>query len=385
VLPLREVDRRAERGVPPGWGFPIRGGEARCGNVDERRGERAKRQNREDRMMMRRIGKSAVLAIALVAAVLVASGAGVAWGKTEFRLSNQMPPSHHMSKGLVLFAGKVKEYSKGAVEVKIFDSAQLFKDTEIVEGLQEGLVEVGLVPVNKWSGMLPAADVFEAPFIFKDLSSIKKFIDAGAGELLEKEFQKRAVKTLFWVDYGYIQFFNNKRPLTKPDDFKGLKMRTFSSGDADTLKALGAAPTVMSSSEMYMALQRGTVDGATTGMPAAVSRKIQEVQKFMTEANYSTAQFVVQANLKWWEKLPQDQREAILKAGKDAEEWIRGAIAQSEDEAKTVIRKAGVQIYELTPEARQVFIKATEPVRQSFANKTGELAKKLIELALGLK
>ncbi len=82
-------------------------------------------------------------------------------------------------------------------------------------------------------------------------------------------FQKKSVKTVFWMDYGYIQFFNNKRPLTKPDDFKGLKMRTFSKGDADTLRALGAAPTVMSSSEMYMALQRGTVDGATTGMPAA--------------------------------------------------------------------------------------------------------------------
>jgi C4-dicarboxylate-binding protein DctP len=193
------------------------------------------------------------------------------------------------------------------------------------------------------------------------------------------------VKTLFWVDYGYIQFFNNKRPLTKPDDFKGITMRSFSSGDADTLKALGAAPTVMSSSEMYMALQRGTMDGATTGMPAAVSRKIQEVQKYMTEANYTTAQFVMQANLKWWEKLPQDQREAVLKAGREAEEWIRGAIAQSEDEAEKVIRKAGVQIHQLTPEARPLFIKATEPVRQTFANKSGELAKKLMEIALGLK
>jgi len=326
-----------------------------------------------------------VLAIALVAGAMVASGAGAAWAKTEFRLSNQLPPSHHISKGLVLFAGKVKEYSKGAVEVKLFDSAQLFKDTEIVEGLQEGLVESGLVPVNKWSGMIPAADVFEMPFIYKDLSSIKKFIDAGAGDLLDKEFQKRAVKTLFWVDYGYIQFFNNKRPLTKPDDFKGLTMRSFSSGDADTLKALGAAPTVMSSSEMYMALQRGTVDGATTGMPAAVSRKIQEVQKFMTEANYTTAQFVVQANLKWWEKLPQDQRDAILKAGREAEEWIRGAIAESEKEAEAAIRKAGVQIHQLTPEARPLFIKATEPVRQAFATKSGDLAKKLIDLALGLK
>lgn len=335
--------------------------------------------------MSNRMCRRAVLAIGFAAAMSAANGTGIVWAKTEFRLSNQLPPSHHISKGLVFFAGKVKEYSKGAVEVKIFDSAQLFKDTEIVEGLQEGLVEAGLVPVNKWSGMIPAADVFEMPFIYKDLSSVKKFIDAGAGELLDKEFQKRAVKTLFWVDYGYIQFFNNKRPLTKPDDFKGLKMRTFSSGDADTLKVLGAAPTVMSSSEMYMALQRGAVDGATTGMPAAVSRKVHEVQKFMTEANYTTAQFVVQANQKWWEKLPQDQREAILRAGKDAEAWIRGAIAQSEEEARKVIQKAGVQIHQLTPEARPLFIQATEPVRQTFAAKSGQLAKRLIEVALGLK
>src|SRR5512141_2630978 len=134
-----------------------------------------------------------MLAIALAAGAMVASGAGPVWAKTEFRLSNQLPPSHHISKGLVLFAGKVKEYSKGAVEVKLFDSAQLFKDTEIVEGLQEGLVESGLVPVNKWSGMIPAADVFEMPFIYQDLSSIKKFIDAGAGDMLDKEFQKRTV------------------------------------------------------------------------------------------------------------------------------------------------------------------------------------------------
>jgi tripartite ATP-independent transporter DctP family solute receptor len=331
------------------------------------------------------IRTTSVIAAATIAALVATAGDAAAAARLDFRLSNQLPASHHISKGIVLFANKVKEYSKGAVEVKVFDSAQLYKDTEIVEALQEGLIESGLVPVNKWSGMIPAADVFEMPFVFKDLTSIKRFIDAGAGELLDKEYQKRAVKTLYWVDYGYIQFFNNKRPLTKPDDFKGLTMRSFSSGDADTLKALGAAPTVMSSSEMYLALQRGTVDGATTGMPAAVSRKIQEVQKYMTEANYTTAQFVVQANLKWWDKLSPEQREPMLKAGREAEEWIRGAIAQSEDEAEKAIQKAGVQIHRLTPEARPLFIKATEPVRQAFAQKSGDLAKKLIDTALNLK
>lgn len=335
--------------------------------------------------MTHRSWKAGAVAVGLVGALLAASGTALAAAKVEFRLSNQMPPSHHMSKAIVVFAGKVKEYSKGSVEVKIFDSAQLYKDTEIVEALQEGLVESGLVPVNKWSGMLLAADVFEVPFLFRDLSSIKKFIEGGAGEILNKEFQKKSVQNLFWVDYGYIQFFNNKRPLTKPDEFKGLKMRTFSKGDADTLKALGAAPTVMSSSEMYMALQRGTVDGATTGMPAAVSRKVHEVQKFMTEANYTTAQFTVQGNLKWFEKLSADQKEAVLKAGKDTEEWIRGVIAKEEETAEQTIKKAGVQIHKLTDEQRALFVKATEPVRNDFAKKTGEMAKKLMEIAQGLK
>jgi C4-dicarboxylate-binding protein DctP len=329
--------------------------------------------------------KARLLATAIMTVFLVGSGVGVAWAKTRLDLSNQLPPSHHISKGLVFFATKVGEYSKGTVEVKIFDSAQLFKDTEIVEAIQEGVAQSGLVPVNKWSGMIPAADVFEVPFIFHDLTSIKRFIDAGAGELLDKEFQKKGAKTLFWVDYGYIQFFNSKRTLAKPEDFKGLKMRTFSSGDADTLSALGASPVVMSSSEMYMAMQRGTVDGGTTGMPAAVSRKLQEVQKFMTEANYTTAQFVVQANLKWWQKLSKDEQDAILKAAKDAEAWIRGAIAKSEEEAEKVLRKAGVQIHTLDPASRELFVKATGPVQQLFVKKSGPLGKKLVDIALGLK
>ncbi|GHS86936.1 hypothetical protein AGMMS49957_05920 [Synergistales bacterium] len=319
---------------------------------------------------------------AVLVAAFVLSYAGVALAKSEFKLSNQFPPSHHVSKGLVLFAEKVAEYSGGEVTCKIFDSAQLYKDTEIVDALQDALVEVGLVATNKWSGMIPVIDVFDMPFIFKDLSSIKKFLDAGVAEALDKECEAKGVKNLFWVDYGYIQFFNNKRTIKKPDDMKGLTMRSFSGSDAETLQTLGAAPTVMSSSEMYMALQRGTMDGATTGMPAAVSRKIEEVQKYMTLANYSTAQFVVQGNLEWWDSLSEKDKDAVMKAGKDAEAWIRGAIADSEIEAQKAIEAAGVEIYELNADEHKAFLEGTQKVRDAFAAKTGDLGKKLIELAV---
>jgi len=316
--------------------------------------------------------------LACLTVLVLASGAEAA---TAFRLSNQFPASHHISKGLVVFAEKVNEYSNGGIECRIFDNAQLYKDTEIVDALQENLIDSGLVPTNKWSGMIPAIDIFDIPFVFKDLGSIKKFLDGGAAEILDKECEARGVKNLFWVDYGYIQFFNNKRPVRMPSDMKGLTMRSFSASDAETLQLLGAAPTVMSSGEMYMALQRGTVDGATTGMPAAVSRRIFEVQKHMTLANYSTAQFVLQGNLKWWNSLSTEQKDVITKAGLYAEAWIRDAIAEAEDEAQQVIIDSGTEIYSLSDKERREFQDTTAPARDIFTRRTGELGVKLLKIA----
>jgi C4-dicarboxylate-binding protein DctP len=330
-----------------------------------------------------KLGRFAVMAVA--ALMIVATCAFPALAGSTWKLTNQLPPSHFISKGMDVFAEKVTEYSKGEMEVKVFHSAQLFKDTEVVEAIQEGLVELALVPVNKWSGMVPAADVFEMPFIFKDLTSTEKFISGGAGDLLDQEFMSKGAKVVFWVDYGLVQFFNNERPLAKPADFDGLKIRTFSKGTADTVKALGGTPAVMSSSEMYMALQRGTVDGATTGMPAAVSRKIFEVQKYMTLANYTTAQFFVQANLEWWDGLKDNEKEVLLKAGADAAASIRGSIAAAEEKAYGVIKDNGLEIYELNGEEREAFVKATEPVRAAFTANTGEVGKKLMDIAASIQ
>ena len=317
----------------------------------------------------------------VTAAVFILTlGALPAMAASMWRLSNQFPPSHFISKGMDFFAERVAEYSGGEMKVEAFHSAQLFKDTEIVEAVQEGLVELALVPVNKWSGMVPVADIFELPFAFKDLSSPKKFIESGAGKILDKEFQDKGAKIVFWVDYGLVQLFNSKRPLAKPDDFKGLKIRAFSKGSADTIKALGGVPVVMSSSEMYMALQRGTVDGATTGMPAAVSRKIYEVQKYMTLANYTTAQFFVQGNLDWWNSLKDNEKEVLLKAGEEAAEFIRGSIAQAEEQAYNVIKDGGVEVYELNDKERDAFKRATESVRAEFVEQTGEIGETLMEI-----
>ncbi len=324
-----------------------------------------------------RFGKALSMAFLAGAFCLFASPSQAAM---EFKLSNQFPPNHHVSAGMQVFAEKVKEYSNGDMTVKIYDAGSLYRDAEIVKAIRGGSVETGLVPVNKWSGMIPAVDIFDVPFAFPTLESLKKFLDGGA-PIFDEAFSKYNAKVLFWVDYGYVQFFNSKHPLKTPADFKGLTMRAYSAGDAETLKALGAAPTIISSSEMYMALQRGTIDGADTGMPAAVSRKVIEVQKYMTEANYAAAEFLVQANLKWWNGLTKEQQEIIMKASKDAEAFIRDKVAAAEAKAKETVAKAGVEIHELSPEELALFVKATASIRDSYLKNGGELAAKLLPIA----
>ena len=116
-------------------------------------------------------------------------------------------------------------------------------------------------------------------------------------------------------------------------------------------------------------------------MPAAVARKIIEVQKYMTLSNYSTAEFLVQANLKWWNSLTQGQKEVIAKASADAEAHIREEVAKAENEALETIEKAGVEVYRLSDAERADFIKATGKVRESYSKKAGDLGSKLLPLA----
>ena len=102
--------------------------------------------------------------VAALAAV-VALSASVAFAG-EFTVSNQFPPSHHISKTIHVFADKVAELTGGKVKVNVADSGALYSDAQILEAVQEGLVEVGLVGTYKWGGMVPAADVFDLPFLF---------------------------------------------------------------------------------------------------------------------------------------------------------------------------------------------------------------------------
>ena len=222
----------------------------------------------------------------------------------------------------------------------------------------------------------------DVPFLLPNYDSVAKAIDGGLGKTLEAEFEKKGVKNLIWADYGYVQFANNKRPLTKPEDFVGLQLRGYGQIPAETIKALGASPVTMGSAEVYMAIQRGTIDGQTSGTTAMFARKIYEVAKYLTITNHAFCEFSLAMNKAKWDSLSPEQQKALAEAAKEIRDEIRKETKAEDEKTAAALKQAGMEVFTVPAEDVAKWQAATMSVRENFIKDNGELGKKVVDECL---
>jgi len=305
--------------------------------------------------------------------------------KLTIKLAHNLPITNHMARGMDAFAKKVSEKSKGAMTVQIYPSGQLYNDKSMNDALMAGGIEIGLNSTAMWASVIPVMEIFDVPFLFPSYAKVAQAIDGGVGAQLSAEMEKKGIKPLMWVDYGFVQFGNSKRPLTKPDDFKGLKLRGYGELPSETIKALGAAPVTMGAGEVYMALQRGTIDGQTSGTTAMYDRKMYEVTKYLTMTNHAFPEFVASVNLKFWNGLSPDQKKIIEEAAKEVQTSIRSEVKNEEDKALTLLKEKGMQVYVIPDAEIADWQKATESVQTLFIKRTGSIGQKMVDFCKNLK
>ena len=336
----------------------------------------------------------AILALVVFAVVAVGCGGGAkpagqssekAADKVTLKLAHNLPITNHMARGMDSFAKKVSEKSKGAITIQIYPSGQLYNDKSMNDALMAGGIEIGMNSTAMWASAIPVMEIFDVPFLFPSYEKVAKALDGKVGEILAAEMQKKGVKPLIWVDYGFVQFGNNKLPLTKPEDFKGLKLRGYGELPSETIKALGAAPVSMGAGEVYMALQRGTIDGQTSGTTAMFDRKMYEVTKYLTMTNHAFPEFVTTVNLKAWNKLSADQKKIIEEAAKEVQTAIRAEVKNEEDKALKGLKDKGMQVHVIPAGELAAWQKATESVQTLFIKRTGEAGKQLVDFCKNLK
>lgn len=325
-------------------------------------------------------------AVAALAAAMALTVAGCGGGdkkadqKVTLKMATALPSSHPLVKAMDTLKAKTSEKSGGTVTIQIYPAGQLYNDKNMNDAIMSGGIDMGLNTVGRWASIIPAMDIFDVPFIFPGYEQVDKAIDSGLGEKLGAELLKKGVRPLIWADYGFVQYANNKRLVKSPADFADLKIRGYSKYSAETIKAMGASSVTMGSSEVYMGIQRGTIDGQTSGTTAMRDRKMYEVHKYLTVTNHASPEFIVAINDKSYNKLNDSQKKALDAASLEVRDMIR-ANAKAEDlKALEDLKAKGMEVYVVPENELQAWRDATKPVWDIFIKENGKVGQELIDI-----
>ncbi|QSQ08290.1 Solute-binding protein [Koleobacter methoxysyntrophicus] len=278
-----------------------------------------------------------------------------------------------------VFKNYVEEKSGGRLKVELYPNGQLGSDRQAIEGVSLGTIEMTIPAAAVLSGFEEKFMVFDLPFLFESREAAHRALDGELGQKLSELLIPHGLKNLVFAENGFRNITNNKKPITTPDDLKGLKIRTMENPvHIAAFKALGANPTPMAFGELFTALQQGTVDAQENPISLIYTSKFYEVQKYCTLSGHVYAPTAVLINNDFYNSLPEDLQKIIREAAVAYRDYQRELAGQQDTEFIAKLKEAGMQVNELTPEQKKAFVEATKVVYEQFESKIG---KDLIEMA----
>ena len=243
------------------------------------------------------------------------------------------------------FAAYVEEQSGGAVQVDIYAAEQLGSNAEMAEMIEMGSLDAMMMPQGQEATLAPKINTLGLPFLFDDYESVYKVLDSDIGTELVADLADHNMIQLAYWENGLRQTTNSKRPLNSSADFKGLKIRT--PEDAMTMaifNALGASPSPLAFSELYLALQQGTFDGQENPVSNIYANNFQDVQKYLAMTNHKYECKNMILSLTSWNKYPEDVQNLLLEAAKTYGDEHRKAIVDSQDQMLKELEEAGMEV-----------------------------------------
>lgn len=297
------------------------------------------------------------------------------------RFAWYMPPHTATADQAQLIAHNIRALSHGSIKVQTYPSGSLLKASNIAKGLVNNTANMGINAMHWWSKFSPALEWDTIPFLVPDASVLLKALHGKLGQDVNTILEKHGVHVIAWGFYGYAKsYVNNNKPIEKPSDLKELRIRSEGKLSALFLRSEGATPVAVDSSEVYTAIQRGTLDGGVSGLSTIVSRKWFEVGKYITAIHYVPLVYPVQVNLRWWNRLTPDQRHIISQAAQQSEISAVQSIEQEYYQDIDLLKKSGNHVTvlkgsKLTPWkntagalARKNYLAETGPMGQTILN-----------------
>jgi len=325
---------------------------------------------------MKRFVLPAVAGIALLATTAAQADA------TVMRVSHQLPPKHHIAQKIDAWAADIEKRSGGSIDVQIFGANQAFGAKQNFPAVAKGDMEAAFSVNFQWGKTVPEMNVTLKPYSVTDLDVLKKWPGSAPANHLDGLLMKKGVKNVVWLFTTRMSAYTSQgKALIKPDDFAGMKIRGLNKLVDAGLKALGAAPSAMSGSKVYNALQTGVIDAGLTDIAAAYSRKYYEVQDHVTVSPLFSVFFHGYVNPKWFSELTADQQNAIMDAGATAAQAAIEATEKAAKEAPGQLAEKGMKVHIHTAEEIAAMKAVMEPAfSKAFDEATGGEGQKLLDM-----
>lgn len=271
------------------------------------------------------------------------------------QISSQMPVRHHVTKAMNLFVKTANAKSGGRLKLAHFPSSQLLTDREVPKAINRGTIQMAQTSFIWWKGIIPSIAVFggKQPATFEQAQRVTRGpLDQFRRKKLAKAYKpgRLDVKIIAPLMYGCTGGFILKRPAQELGDMKGMKIRIPSRSLAAEVQALGGVPTVMSSADVYMSIQRNTIQGAVSGLGSFYARKWYEGAKHVFILRPMYTDFHIVANRTWFNNLPADLQQVILDAGEVASKAATKMALGMEKKLESLLVAKGVKIHKVSAE-----------------------------------
>ena len=307
--------------------------------------------------------------IGIASAIALSSSAAIA--ATTLKFAHAAPESDLQQTMAQFFKKEVEARSDGEIKVNIFPQGQLGNDKQMIDGTRSGVLDISMVGLNNYSGLLPESSAFTLPFMFPTRDSAYKVLDGKVGQGVLEDMEDFGIKGLGYPENGYRNMTNNVAPIRVPADVKGLQMRVNGSKAlSDMFSELGASPQQIPVAELYTALETGVVDAQDHPIGVTLSFKFYEVQKYLSMTQHAYSPLVVTMNLKKFKNLSRAERKIITEVSAEAVAMQRELSIAKEDKMIADLEAYGMKVN--TDVDGAAFQAAVAPVWAAFIAEYGD-------------
>lgn len=306
----------------------------------------------------------------LAACLSLALSASAFAQTTTLKIGYATTKESHYGVGSTVFCDEVEKGTQGRYKCQHFPNSALGGEREQIEAVQLGTQDLVNTSTGPVGNFVPEVKIVDIPFLFRDYDHARKVMDGPIGQDILGKFPSKGIVALAWTENGFRHMTNSKRDIVKPEDAKGLKMRTMENKvHMDGYRTFGILPTPMAFPELFGALQQGTVDGQENPIPVILSSKFWQVQNHLSLTAHVYSPALLLLSPKVWNKLSDADKKVFLDAARKAGAAQRKKVNDDENNGIAQLEKDGMKVVRKVD--GNAFREALKPAYVGYAKEFG--------------